>query len=91
MRYRQFKGEGIIGMGDNPHCLACPRSGKRPEREIPSDGKDALILQLSERLWICSRLLTCAAERLGWDDEQVKELVAKLRSEINERLDFASR
>lgn len=40
--------------------------------------KDALILVLAERVYICSRLLTCAAERLGWDQDAVCELVGQL-------------
>jgi len=40
------------------------------------------ILSLSEKLWICSRLLTCAAERLGWHEERVQELVRRLEEEL---------
>lgn len=43
------------------------------------DGKDECILMLAERLYICSRLLTRAAERLGWDSAEVRELVEQLR------------
>ena len=43
-----------------------------------SDSRDALILLLAERLYICSTLLTRAAERLGWDHEAVKALVQRL-------------
>ena len=45
--------------------------------------KDQLILQLAERLYICSRLLTCSAERLGWDSEQVQALVQQLRESLS--------
>lgn len=40
--------------------------------------RDRLILQLAERLWICSRLLTRAAERLGWETAEVQELVERM-------------
>lgn len=42
----------------------------------------ALIASLCERLYICSRLLTCAAERLEWDNTVVQELVGKLKAEL---------
>ena len=35
------------------------------QRELASDPRDAIILALAERVYVCSRLLTCAAERLG--------------------------
>ena len=44
-----------------------------------TDERDTLILLLCERVYICSRLLTCAAERLGWDRAEVQELVRRLR------------
>lgn len=44
--------------------------------------RDALILSLAERLYICSRLLSCAAERLVWDDERVQELVERLEESV---------
>lgn len=44
--------------------------------------KDALILSLCEKLYICSRLLTRAAERLDWDSEEVQRLVFELRVSI---------
>lgn len=44
-----------------------------------NDPRDAVILMLSERLYICSRLLTCAAERLSWDSAEVQDLVRQLR------------
>ena len=43
-----------------------------------TDPRDDLIRCLAERLYICSCLLTCAAERLGWDSEAVQRLVGKL-------------
>lgn len=43
------------------------------------DKKDETILMLADRLFICSRLLTCAAERLSWDSEAVQELILQLR------------
>lgn len=43
-----------------------------------TDPRDALILLLAERVYICSRLLTRAAERLGWDADEVRELVRKI-------------
>lgn len=46
------------------------------------EAKDATILMLAERLYICSRLLTRAAERLGWDDEAVQQLVEELRDSV---------
>ncbi len=42
----------------------------------------ALILSLSERLWIVSTLLTRAACRAGWDTDEVQELVGQLRKEL---------
>lgn len=44
--------------------------------------KDETILMLAERLYICSRLLTCAAERLSWDSERVQELITELKSVV---------
>lgn len=44
-----------------------------------SDVRDILILALAERLYICSSLLTRAAERLKWDSVEVKELVQQLK------------
>lgn len=44
--------------------------------------KDALILSLAEKLYVCSRLLTCAAMRLQWDEDDVRHLVAQLRDEV---------
>ncbi len=43
----------------------------------------ALILSLSERLWIVSTLLTRAASRAGWDTDEVQELVERLQEELN--------
>jgi hypothetical protein len=45
-------------------------------------GDRDLILSLAERLYICSRLLTCAAERLGLDAEEVLALVEQLRQSL---------
>lgn len=50
------------------------------------DPRDALILSLCEKLYICSRLLTRASERLGWDTVEVKGLVAELRESIHASL-----
>lgn len=44
--------------------------------------KDELILVLCERLYICSRLLTRAAERLGWDRVEIQGLMWELRKSI---------
>lgn len=49
--------------------------------EAGDDGH-VLVLALSERLYICSRLLTRAAERLGWDSAAVQELVQQLRDSL---------
>lgn len=46
------------------------------------DVRDELILVLAERVYICSRLLTCAAERLKWDEPTVQDLVQQLRNTI---------
>ena len=43
------------------------------------DQRDELILLLARRIYICSRLLTAAAERLGWDSAAVQELMEQLR------------
>ena len=40
--------------------------------------KDTTILMLAERLYICSRLLTCAAERLGWNSVVVQGYMKQL-------------
>ena len=48
-----------------------------------TDDRDKKLIQsLSERLYICSRLLTAAAERLGWDDETVQALMQQLQESI---------
>lgn len=44
--------------------------------------KDQLILALAERLYICSRLLTAAAERSEWDSPEVRDLVDQLRQSV---------
>ena len=49
---------------------------------MPDDPRDELILSLSQKLFICSRLLTCAAMRLGWDSAEVRELVERLKAEL---------
>lgn len=51
--------------------------------------KDATILMLAERLYICSRLLTCAAERLGWDDAAVRDLVRQLEDQVKSEVQDA--
>lgn len=55
------------------------------------DKRDAMILALCEHLHICSRLLTCAAERLGWDRDEVQELVRQLRVSIEGCADASSK
>ena len=39
------------------------------------DQRDKTILMLADRVYGCSRLLTAAAERLGWDNVRVREIV----------------
>lgn len=51
--------------------------------------KDATILMLAERLYICSRLLTCAAERLRWDDATVRDLMQRLNEQVKTEIDNA--
>lgn len=51
-------------------------------RRATADPKDELILSLCEKLYICSRLLTRAAERLGWDREEVQDLMSQLRASV---------
>ena len=51
-----------------------------------NDPRDALVLALAERLYICSRLLTCAAERLGWDSATVAELLGRIDNQVQEGL-----
>ncbi len=46
-----------------------------------------LILSLADRLYICSRLLTAAAERLSWDSDGVRELVALLQKSVRRDVD----
>lgn len=53
------------------------------------DAKDRTILMLAERLYICSRLLTRAAERLGWDEPAVQELVGELQAATRREVDGA--
>lgn len=48
------------------------------------DPRDAVILSLAERLYICSRLLTAAAEKLGWDNARVQELIQRLKETVDE-------
>jgi hypothetical protein len=43
-----------------------------------------LVLALAERLFICSQLLGCAAERLAWDSEKVQELIEKLERQVHD-------
>ena len=47
------------------------------------DERDAVILSLAEKLFICSRLLTCAAERLRWDSAAVQELMRRMEESID--------
>ena len=54
-------------------------------KAVDSDRKDTTIKMLAERLYNCSRLLTRAAERLGWDTAEVQELVTALRESIKEQ------
>ncbi len=49
--------------------------------------KDRLILSLADHLYICSRLLTRAAERLGWDSDEVRQLVAELNELVKRDVD----
>ena len=71
------------------------RSGaaKAIRRQAREDGKTLrgeqrtmtereVILMLADRLWVCSKLLTAAAERLGWDAVEVRELVGELRRQL---------
>lgn len=51
---------------------------------MDNDLRDALILTLSEKLYICSCLLSRAAERLKWDNDRVQELVERLNASIKE-------
>jgi len=46
------------------------------------DERDTLILALSERLYICPRLLTRAAERLSWNNAMIQELIQQLRDNL---------
>lgn len=56
----------------------------------PGDSvKDHTILMLADKLYICSRLLTCAAERRGWDDGAVQELVKQLRESTRRAVEDA--
>lgn len=43
-----------------------------------------IILALADKLYVCSRLLTCAAERLSWDAERVQVLVKQLTESVTE-------
>lgn len=43
------------------------------------DPRDEIILSLSEKLYVCSRLLTLAAERLKWDSVEVQRFVAMVK------------
>ena len=51
---------------------------------MPEDPRDELILSLCQKLWVCSRLLTRAAERLGWDSEGVQSLVRQVTINVEE-------
>lgn len=42
-------------------------------------------MSLAEKLYVCSRLLTCAAMRLSWDDDEVRHLVAMIRDDVMEK------
>ena len=46
------------------------------------DPRDTIILSLADKLHICSRLLTAAAERLEWDSEVVQELMSRLDESV---------
>ena len=48
------------------------------------DPRDAIILSLAERLYICSRLLTAAAEKLSWGNTRVQELIQRLKETVDE-------
>lgn len=51
---------------------------------IETDPRDKIILSLCEKLYICSRMLTCAAEKLSWDNTAVQELVQQLKDKVRE-------
>lgn len=56
-----------------------------------ADPRDHLIISLCEKLYICSRLLTAAAERLKWDSPRVQELVKRLEESMcKEMLEHAN-
>lgn len=48
------------------------------------DSCAAIILSLADKLYICSRLLTAAAEKQNWDSVVVQELIHKLKESIDE-------
>lgn len=52
-----------------------------------TDPKDTMILSLCEKLYICSRTLTCVAEKLGWDHLKVQYLMNELEKEIERSKD----
>ena len=47
-----------------------------------------LILALADKLYICSHLLTAAAERLSWDNKKVQCLFVQLENCINKDLEY---
>jgi hypothetical protein len=47
-----------------------------------SDSKDRVIMALAEKLAICSRLLTLAAERQGWDRPEAFDLFDRLDAAV---------
>ena len=48
------------------------------------DPRDVVIASLADRLYICSRLLTAAAERLKWDNQVVRDLMSRLNKSIED-------
>lgn len=44
---------------------------------------NALILSMANRIYICSRLLSAAAERMKWDSDVVQELIEELRESVS--------
>lgn len=54
------------------------------------DPRNALIMSLADKLYICSRLLTAASEKLGWDNAVVQDLIHKLKQSVEEDTSDAS-
>ena len=56
----------------------------RPGVQSIPESNEGLILSLAEKLYICSRLLTAAAQRQKWDTAEVQTLMEELRASIKE-------